>query len=201
MNNHNEYCEAFAEYMAESFKDSDNRAAYENIIKAMEETSFYNGRVFIAGMGGSAANAQHMANDLRKMCGIDAYSLTDNIAEMTARINDDGWAGFMADSLKVSRFGKFDILFVLSVSGGSPRKAASLPLVHAMNAVLETNGEATCVGIVGMGDSYAAQNFRRTTIVTPTVEKYHTQLAEAMQAVYWHGLISDERIMKRKAKW
>ena len=201
MNNYNEYSELFNDYMKESFASPENADAYENIIKALEEAAFYNGRVFLAGMGGSAANAQHMANDLRKMCQIEAYSLTDNIAEMTARINDDGWAGFMADELKVSRFGKFDVLFILSVSGGDPRKAASLPLVHAMNAALETNNEATCVGIVGMGDSYAANNFRRTMIVTPTVDKYHTQFAEAAQGVFWHGLISDPRIMKRKAKW
>lgn len=200
MNNYNEYSEAFAAYSKASFADPKNAKAYEQIISALEEAAGWNGRVFIAGMGGSAANAQHMANDLRKMCQIDAYSLTDNVAEMTARINDDGWASFMSDSLKVSKFGNFDVLFILSVSGGSPRKAASLPLVHAMNLALETPA-ATCVGIVGMEDSYAAQNFRRTTIVTPTVEQYQTQFAEAMQGVIWHGIISDPRVMKRKAKW
>lgn len=200
MNNYNEYSELFNEYAKESFENPDNVVAYENIICALEEAAFYNGRVFLAGMGGSAANAQHMANDLRKMCQIDAYSLTDNVAEMTARINDDGWAGFMADSMNVSHFGKFDVLFILSVSGASPRKAASLPLIHAMNYALE-KPETTCVGIVGMEDSYAAQNFKRTMFVTPTVEKYHTQFAEAMQGVVWHGIISDPRIMKRKAKW
>lgn len=194
-----EYHNDFRSFLYLTVQNEQNVEAYAKMLDALEDCRNFHGRCFIVGMGGSAANAQHLANDLRKMCKIDAISLSDNIAELTARANDDGWATIYSNSLKASNVGPNDVLFVLSVSGGSKAKGASLPLIHAMTTA--EDADAVVMGIVGMSDSYAAENFLQTMVVTAPVEKYQTQFAEAMQAVVWHGLISNPRLMENAAKW
>jgi D-sedoheptulose 7-phosphate isomerase len=202
MSNWYEYHNEFRKFILDYEDDERNAEAYEYAIHFLCDVRNFRGRCFILGMGGSAANAQHLANDMRKMCNIDAISLSDNIAELTARANDDGFTRIYLDSLKASNLDENDVVFVLSVSGGSREKEASLALVHAMDLADEKH--ASIIGIVGMEDSVAA-SFRgkenNAIMVTPKVEKYQTQFAEAAQGVIWHGLISDPRLMQKSAKW
>jgi len=202
MSNFEEYFCDFIEVAVRFYTSAENKNRYDNVISILDNVRHFNGRVFIIGMGGSAANAQHLANDLRKMNHIDATALSDNIAELTARANDDGFETVYSNSLKVSNLCFADVVFVLSVSGGNIEKNASIALVNALKLAEERS--APIVGIVGMKDSVAAdynENTMNSIIVTPEVAKYETQFAEAMQAVVWHGLISDPRLMVVPAKW
>lgn len=198
MSNFEEYMDTFIRTTHHLIYNPDYEEAYNTMLDYLKETKFYNGRLFIIGMGGSAANAQHMANDFRKIAGIDAYSLSDNIAELTARANDDGLDSIYINSLKVSHFGPLDILFVLSVSGGNEEKKASMALVKAMEYACDRDG--TVMAIVGMPDS-EAEILADVIIVIPTPSKYVTQIAEALQPVIWHGLVSDTSIIENQAKW
>jgi D-sedoheptulose 7-phosphate isomerase len=197
MSNCFEYLRVFAATVA-NMEDYDYQTKYDKIIDILASNRFRKGRVFIIGMGGSAANGQHMANDFRKIAGIDAINLSDNIAELTARANDDGFENIYIDSLKASNFDWHDVLFVLSVSGGNEKKKASIGLTKAMEYAVNQNG--TLVGIVGMKDS-EAEILGDTIIVTPQPSKYLTQIAESLQAVIWHGMVSDPRLIKNEAKW
>jgi len=196
-----ELYEDYMKIITNAIKDlnnPDDQEKFERIVKILRSCRERRGRVFIAGMGGSAANGQHMANDLRKMANIDAINLSDNIAELTARANDDGFETIYVNSLRVSNFEWKDVLFILSVSGGSYEKNASMGLVHAIDYAVEKEG--TVVGIVGMEDSVTARN-ADIAIITPFTSVFTTQVSEALQAVIWHGLVSDERLMVNKAKW
>lgn len=197
MSNLDEYFGHLQTTILEMLQDQTFHYRYDRIIGKLANVKVRGGRVFVAGMGGSAGNAQHMANDLRKMCHIDALSLSDNISELTARANDNGWATIFSDSLKVSDFKNDDALFVLSSSGGNEEKEASWPLI---NAVKYAAYYGTVLGIVGMMDSVTEQ-FGDCVIVTPEPAKYLTQIAEALQPVIWHGMVSDPRIMSTPAKW
>jgi D-sedoheptulose 7-phosphate isomerase len=203
MSNWYEYHDEFRKFIMDYENDAKNEEAYEYAVHLLCDVRYFRGRCFILGMGGSAANAQHLANDMRKMCNIDAISLSDNIAELTARANDDGFTRIYLDSLKASNLDEKDAVFILSVSGGSREKEASLALVHAMDLAHERN--CSMIGIVGMEDSVAAKYRSRlehtAIMVTPKVDKYQTQFAEAAQSVIWHGLISDPRMMQKSAKW
>ena len=171
---------------------------YNKMVNVLYNVKERKGRCFIAGMGGSAANAQHMANDFRKIAGIDAISLSDNIAELTARANDDGLTTIYSNTMKVSNFEWKDILFILSVSGGSREKDASMALVKACEYAKDQGG--TVLGIVGMPDS-ETERMGDVVIVTPQPSKYLTQIAESLQAVIWHGIISDPQLLENAAKW
>lgn len=193
-----DYLDHFQLAVLELLADPSFHYRYDRIVDCLHNTKVRGGRVFIVGMGGSAANAQHLANDLRKMCHIDAICLSDNIAELTARANDDGWASIYVESLKISGFRNTDILFVLSVSGGLDTPVvASAPLV---NVVKWAAAYGTVVGIVGMCFS-VTETFGDHVIVTPYTKEYLTQIAEALQGVIWHGMISDPRLMAIPAKW
>jgi D-sedoheptulose 7-phosphate isomerase len=157
------------------------------------------GRLFILGVGGSAANASHAVNDMRKLCNIEAYAPTDNVAELTARANDDGFDTIFSGWLKVSKFNKNDALLILSVGGGNERKAISVNLIRAVK--LAKAVQAKVFGILGRSDGYAAKH-ADVAIVVPTVEeKWITPLSEAFQAVIWHCLVSHPLLQTSKCKW
>ena len=201
MSNFVEYFNAFDKVNGSFYSDK-NKEKYEKIVAILDSVRSLKGRVFIIGMGGSAANAQHLANDMRKMNHIDAIALSDNIAELTARANDDGFETIFSNMLKVSNLRYNDAVFVLSVSGGSVVKNASMILVNAMDLAAER--EVPIIGIVGMEESVAgvySNSLKNSIIVTPEVPKYQTQFAEALQSVIWHGIISDPVLMKVPAKW
>lgn len=197
MSNLDEYFGYFDKTVIAMVHDKTFRYRYNQMLERLWQVKLRGGRVFVAGMGGSAANAQHLANDLRKMCRIDALSLSDNISELTAWANDNGWDHIYVKTLEISNFKNSDALFVLSSSGGNEPLGASWPLI---NAVKYAAAFGTVLGIVGMADSVTEQ-YGDCVIVTPEPEKYLTQIAEALQPVIWHGLVSDPRIMSTPAKW
>ncbi|MCR9070704.1 MAG: SIS domain-containing protein [Alphaproteobacteria bacterium] len=157
------------------------------------------GRLFILGVGGSAANCGHAVNDFRKLCGIEAYAPTDNVAELTARTNDEGWESVFAGWLAVSKAGADDAVLVLSVGGGSRERNVSPNLVLALEYAKQ-NG-LTVLGIVGRDGGYTKQ-VGDHVIVVPVVDANHiTPHSEAFQAVIWHGLVCHPDLMANANKW
>ena len=157
------------------------------------------GRLFFLGVGGSAANCSHAVNDFRKIAAIEAYAPTDNVSELTARTNDEGWSSVFAAWLKVSRLTSKDMLFILSVGGGSLEKNISPNLVMALQYAHEIG--AGIVGIVGRDGGYTAQ-VADACIIVPTVNSETiTPHAEAFQAVIWHLLVSHPLLKTAATKW
>lgn len=157
------------------------------------------GRLFVLGVGGSAANAAHAVNDFRKLCGIETYAPTDNVAELTARTNDDGWHTVFAEWLKTSRLTGKDALLVLSVGGGNLEKNVSPNLVAAIKEAKAR--QAKVFGIVGRDGGYTRQA-GDVVVVVPTVDPTRvTPHAEAFQAVVWHCLVSHPALQQTRTKW
>jgi D-sedoheptulose 7-phosphate isomerase len=157
------------------------------------------GRLFILGVGGSAGHASHAVNDFRKICGIEAYAPTDNVSELTARTNDDGWDTFFASWLRGSRLQKEDALLIFSVGGGNKEKNVSAGLVHAIDLSLEVG--ASVYGIVGRDGGYTKRH-AHACVVVPTVNPDRvTPHTEGIAAVIWHLLVSHPLLQKTKTKW
>ena len=168
----------------------------ENIVDKLWDIRNNGGRVFVLGVGGSAANASHMVNDLRKLCHIEAYCPTDNVSEITARTNDEGFDTIFTEYLKISRFTGRDGLFILSVGGGSVEKRVSMGLVNAMKMAQQNH----VLGIVGRDDGAAAQY--HNVIVVPQVNASRiTPHSEAFQAVIWHCIVSHPNLQMQSTKW
>jgi D-sedoheptulose 7-phosphate isomerase len=157
------------------------------------------GRLFIIGVGGSAANCSHAVNDFRKLCGIEAYAPTDNVSELTARTNDEGWNTVFSEWLKVSRAGPRDAVLVFSVGGGNLEKNVSANLVAAIQ---EAKGAGTRIlGIVGRDGGYT-KKAGDVVVVVPTIKEARvTPHVEAFQAVLWHCLVSHPKLQSRATKW
>ena len=157
------------------------------------------GRLFILGVGGSAANASHAVNDFRKICGFEAYAPTDNDSELTARTTDEGWATIFAEWLKGSRINSKDGLLIFSVGGGNVEKNVSPNLVRAIQLAKQVG--ASVIGIVGRDGGYTAKEANACVIV-PTVNPDHvTPHSEAFQAVVWHLFVSHPKLKIGKTKW
>jgi D-sedoheptulose 7-phosphate isomerase len=157
------------------------------------------GRVFVLGVGGSAGNASHMVNDLRKLCGIETYCPTDNVSEITARTNDEGFETIFEEYLKVSRFSSNDCLFILSVGGGNKEKNVSVAIVKAIDLAIAE--KAKIVGIVGRADGYAPKVSNKVVVVPVGHPDRVTPHSEAFQAVIWHSLVSNPKLQIKKTKW
>jgi D-sedoheptulose 7-phosphate isomerase len=173
-----------------------------NIEKAatlLAETRAAGGRLFILGVGGSAANASHAVNDFRKIAGIEAYAPTDNVSELTARVNDEGWGTVFEAWLKVSRLQANDLVLVFSVGGGNVEKNISPNLVAALQYAKSV--KAKIVGVVGRDGGFTAKA-ADVCIIIPTVNAAHiTPHTEAFQAVVWHLLVSHPAVRKQQTKW
>ncbi len=157
------------------------------------------GRLFFLGVGGSAANCSHAVNDFRKIVGIEAYAPTDNVSELTARTNDEGWASVFVEWLKVSRLKSTDMLFVLSVGGGNLEKNISPNLVSALQYAKQIG--AKVLGVVGRDGGYTA-TVADACVIIPTVNPDTiTPHAEAFQAVLWHLLVSHPVLKQHQTKW
>ncbi|MFZ5895305.1 MAG: SIS domain-containing protein [Myxococcota bacterium] len=157
------------------------------------------GRLFVLGVGGSAANASHAVNDFRKLCGVEAYTPTDNVAELTARTNDEGWESTFAAWLRTSRLNARDVVMVLSVGGGDRERNVSPNLVAALEAAADSG--APVVAIVGR-DGGAARRSARCTVLVPTVDAtLVTPITEAFQSVVLHLLVSHPRLQRNATKW
>jgi D-sedoheptulose 7-phosphate isomerase len=171
----------------------------ESAVAALVELRERGGRLFILGLGGSAGNAGHMTNDIRKLTGIEAYAPTDNVSELTARINDDGWGNAFAGWLKVSRLSSNDAVFVLSVGGGDLERGVSPELVKAVDFAKDAG--ALVLGIVGRDGGHTAKVGDHVVII-PTVDPaLVTPLSEAFQAVVWHGMVSHPSLASSSAHW
>jgi D-sedoheptulose 7-phosphate isomerase len=171
----------------------------ERMVSLIDQTRHRQGRLFILGVGGSAANASHAVNDFRKIVGIEAYAPTDNVSELTARTNDEGWESVFVEWLKVSRLQADDLILVLSVGGGSLEKNVSPNLVTALQFALEIG--TTIIGIVGRDGGYTAK-VANACLIIPTINPDHiTPHAEAFQAVVWHLLVSHPTLKIQQTRW
>lgn len=157
------------------------------------------GRLFFLGVGGSAGNCSHAVNDFRKLCNIESYSPTDNVSELTARINDEGWDSSFSEWLKVSNLKKDDALFIMSVGGGNLKKKVSINLVNAIRYAKIKKSKI--FGIVGKKNGYTRTHANVSILVPNVNDKLITPHTEAFQAVIWHCLVSHPLLQIRKTKW
>lgn len=176
-----------------------DRSAIERVAGVLAGVRSRGGRLFILGVGGSAANASHAVNDFRKLAGFEAYAPTDNVSELTARTNDEGWETVFVAWLQGSRLRKEDGVFVFSVGGGSLDQNVSANLVRALQYARETG--AAVVGVVGRDGGYTAR-VADACVIVPTVNpEAVTPHTEAFQAVVWHLLVSHPAIKVQATKW
>ena len=176
-----------------------NRAAIEKAIDILIDIREKKGRLFFLGVGGGAGNASHAVNDFRKIAGIESYSPTDNVSELTARINDDGWETSFAAWLKGSNINEKDGVFVLSVGGGNREKNVSVNLVKALEYTRQVG--ARILGIVGWDGGYTAK-VADVCITIPVVNSSNiTPHTEAFQSVIWHLIVSDPLMRRSEMKW
>ena len=174
-----------------------DRSAIDAMVRLVVETRQREGRLFILGVGGSAGNASHAVNDFRKIAGIESYAPTDNVSELTARINDEGWDTAFANWLEGSRLNEKDLILVLSVGGGNRPLNTSVNLVVALEYAKEV-GAKIC-GIVGRDGGFTAQVADACAIV-PTVALV-TPLTESFQAVIWHLIVSHPEVQVERTRW
>jgi D-sedoheptulose 7-phosphate isomerase len=171
----------------------------EKIVDLLADVKKSGGRLFVLGVGGSAANASHAVNDFRKLAGIETYAPTDNVAELTARTNDEGWDTVFSGWLKVSKLTSKDCLFILSVGGGNKEKNVSPNLIEAIDLAKEVGARVT--GIVGRDGGYTALK-ADVCLVIPTVNPDAvTPHSESFQTVIWHLMVSHPKLKSNPTKW
>ncbi|MDC0395520.1 SIS domain-containing protein [Candidatus Pelagibacter sp.] len=171
----------------------------DNLVFELDKVKKKGGRIFFLGVGGSAGNCSHAVNDFRKLCNIESYTPTDNVSELTARINDEGWASSFVNWLKVSKLKKKDALFILSVGGGNKKKNISTNLVMAIDYAKKIN--SNIFGIIGKQDGYAKKSSNKVIVIPEVDKKLVTPFSEAFQAVVWHCLVSHPKLQINKTKW
>jgi len=184
---------------ARAVLDKIDTVAVEKMADLMAEIKPKGGRLFFLGVGGSAANCSHAVNDFRKIAGIESYAPTDNVSELTARTNDEGWATIFVEWLKTSRLGKNDAVFVMSVGGGSLEKNISPNLVSALQHAKSVG--AKILGILGRDGGYTARVADACCIVPTVNPETITPHAESFQAVIWHLLVSHPKLKVNATKW
>ncbi|MBV9169072.1 MAG: SIS domain-containing protein [Chloroflexi bacterium] len=190
-----------AEFMAEVRRVADavDTDAVERCAQLLGETRSHGGRLFILGVGGSAGNASHAVNDFRKLADIEAYAPTDNVSELTARTNDEGWPTVFEAWLRTSHLRSSDLVLVLSVGGGSEEHNVSPNLVRALRYAQGVG--ARIMGVVGRDGGYTA-TVADVCVIVPTVNPVHTTPhAESFQAVIWHLLVSHPALKAAATKW
>jgi D-sedoheptulose 7-phosphate isomerase len=176
-----------------------DRAKIELLADELAALRDRRGRLFFIGVGGSAGNCSHAVNDFRKLCGIETYSPVDNVSELTARANDEGWDTIFAGWLEVSRLGSGDAIFVFSVGGGDVARNVSTNIVKAVDYA-KSKG-AKVFGVVGKDTGHTAKQGDAVVVVPMVNEAHVTPLSEAFQAVVWHCLVSHPKLQLRKTKW
>lgn len=193
-----EYLSGYFDEAAEIARTLD-RSLIDRMVVRLARLQEDGGRLFLCGVGGSAGNCSHAVNDFRKLDGIEAYTPVDNVSELTARTNDDGWETVFASWLSTSRACERDVLFVLSVGGGSRKHGISVNIVNAVDEAKKRGMDV--LGIVGRDGGYTKQR-GDIVLVIPTVNPTNvTAHAEAFQAVVWHGIVCDPRLLKAGNKW
>ena len=195
MNNHiSNYFNLIPELVEKINKTQINKAV--DLLSSVKKRK---GRIFLLGVGGSAGNCSHAVNDFRKICEIETYTPTDNVSELTARINDDGWDSSFRNWLEISQLNSKDVLFIFSVGGGNLKKKVSINLIKAIEYAKIKKSKV--LGIVGRDGGYTAQK-GDGVIVIPTVDKkLITPYAESFQSVIWHCLVTHPKLQSKKMKW
>jgi len=176
-----------------------DKAQIEKAVDLLYETRRTEGRLFILGVGGSAANASHAVNDFRKIAGIEAYAPTDNVSELTARTNDEGWSTVFSKWLETSKLKANDTLFILSVGGGNLEKNVSPNLVSALQYAKKVGSKV--LGIVGRDGGYTKQVADACVLIPTLNDDNITPHAEAFQAVIWHLWVSHPKLKAVQTKW
>jgi D-sedoheptulose 7-phosphate isomerase len=179
--------------------DQIDKQQIDALVQALVELRKGGGRLFLLGVGGSAGNASHAANDFRKLCALEAYAPTDNVSELSARINDEGWDGALAAWLKVSRLSSKDALLIFSVGGGNLAKKVSVNLIQAIDLARER--QAKVFGVVGRDGGHTKQAGDVVVVIPPVDVKNVTPHSEAFQAVVWHCLVSHPDLQTAPTKW
>jgi D-sedoheptulose 7-phosphate isomerase len=176
-----------------------NKEAVRKMVDILLQVRKSSGRLFILGVGGGAGNAGHAVNDFRKIAGIESYSPTDNVSELTARVNDDGWDSSFVNWLKGSRINAKDCVFVFSVGGGNAEKNISNNLVQALKYAKEAGSKI--IGVVGRDGGYTAK-VADAAVIIPTVDQETvTPHTESFQAVVWHLIVSHPLLKANDMKW
>jgi D-sedoheptulose 7-phosphate isomerase len=176
-----------------------NAAAIDRMIDLLVEIRAQEGRLFFLGVGGGAGHASHAVNDFRKIAGIESYAPTDNVSELTARINDEGWESCYAQWLRGSHLSRRDAVFVFSVGGGSPEHHVSVNLVASLD--FARSAGAGILGIVGRDGGYTAQVADACLVIPTLSAETVTPHTEEFQAVVWHLLVSHPRLRRHEMKW
>ena len=182
-------------YVAKTIDKNKINKVINRLVKLRKE----NGRIFFIGVGGSASNCSHAVNDFRKIAQIESYTPVDNVAELTARTNDEGWDTVFSAWLERSRVNKKDLLFVLSVGGGNIKKNVSVNLIHAINYAIKKKCDVA--GIIGRDGGYVHKKSNLCILIPTQSNDTITPLAESWQSVVWHLIVSDPRIIKYSNKW
>ena len=191
-----------SKYLKQSIEiiDAIDHNIVEKMAQSMSDIREKGGRIFFIGSGGGAGHASHAVNDFRKIANIESYSPSDNVSELTARINDDGWDSAYSNWLKVSKFSSKDALFVFSVGGGSIDKNISMNLVECLK-LAESHGSIV-LGVVGKDGGYAKKVGKDNVLVIPVIdEDLITPHTESFQAVIWHLLVSHPMVLENSMKW
>jgi D-sedoheptulose 7-phosphate isomerase len=184
-----------AKIICETVSYATVEALADQLVKLREQ----NGRLFLIGVGGSAANCSHAVNDFRKLCGIQAYSPVDNVSELTARANDEGWDTIFSGWLEISGLCADDAILIFSVGGGDVARNVSTNIVKAIDFAKSRN--AKVFGIVGKNSGYTAVNGDVVVVVPQVNPARITPLSEAFQAVIWHCLVSHPKLQIKRTKW
>jgi D-sedoheptulose 7-phosphate isomerase len=189
------------QHLNESLKiiEGINDDVLERMVDLILNLKIASGRIFFLGVGGSAANCSHAVNDFRKIVGIEAYAPTDNVAELTARTNDEGWDTTFSSWLKISRLSKDDAIFILSVGGGNLEKNISPNIVSAIQYAKKVGSKI--LGIVGRDGGYTAKEADACVLIPIVNELNITPHSEAFQAVLWHLLVSHPKLKSNQTKW
>jgi D-sedoheptulose 7-phosphate isomerase len=192
------FAETYLQEAAEIIRRLDT-TAIERVASLLAQVKADGGRLFFLGIGGSAANCSHAVNDFRKLVGVECYAPTDNVAELTARTNDEGWESVFAAWLKVSRLSARDALFILSVGGGDAERNISPNLVCAIQLAKEVGAKVT--GVVGRDGGFTARAADACVIVPTVNSETITPHSEAFQALIWHLLVSHPLLKENQTKW
>jgi D-sedoheptulose 7-phosphate isomerase len=192
------YAERYLQEASEIIRSLDTKAI-ERVASLLAQIKADGGRLFFLGVGGSAANCSHAVNDFRKIAGIECYAPTDNVAELTARTNDEGWESVFAGWLKVSRLSARDALFIMSVGGGDVERNISPNLVCAIQLAKKVGAKVT--GVVGRDGGFTARAADACVIVPTVNAETITLHSEAFQALIWHLLVSHPLLKENQTKW
>lgn len=192
------YIDTYLDEVSEIVRKID-KDEIEKMVKILAGVRKSNGRLFMLGVGGSAGNASHAVNDFRKIAGIECYCPTDNVSELTARVNDDGWDTSFVNWLKGSRLNSTDCIFIFSVGGGNIEKNISVNIVNALKYAQDRG--SSIIGIVGKDGGYTAKVADACVIIPTVNNETITPHAESFQGTIWHLLVTHPLIKENEMKW